>query len=311
MIKHILSSLLLFFLIIEGHIVHSETINPYSILIKTINGKTIKLNDFKGKKPVYLKLWATWCQPCREQMPHLQHTYIEYGNKIEVIAVNIGINENVEAITKVIKEFGLTFPVAIDDNSNLSHAINMKATPFHILFDKNGTVVHKGHNVSPELDEKIRILVSQKVSDLSEIQSEVGKALPLKLNLDKNKISLLFFASTWCDWYLKDSRPEMSNNCTAAQHIINNLYEKYPELNWMGVLTRLWTGDKEMKEYQEKYNIKYALAIDNTNTAFIDYGVEDFPTLIGFNNGKEIFRLQDFSNRLLIEAKLKSINAID
>ena len=52
------------------------------------------------KKLVYLKFWATWCQPCREQMPHLQETYESFGDDIEVIAVNIDINDSAEEARK-------------------------------------------------------------------------------------------------------------------------------------------------------------------------------------------------------------------
>jgi len=300
----------LFFIVVftlPGTATNAETVKLFEIPIKTIDGTVFKLSDFKGRKPVYLKYWASWCQPCRKQMPHLQHTFEKYGDDIEVIAVNISMNDTADAIKQTIDEFNLSLPVVIDENSRLSQAFNLLATPYHILLDINGNVVHKGHDVSVELNNKIRLLSKQKAVNLPEVELEWSTASPLNLNLDKNSISLLFFSSTWCDWYLKDSRPDMSANCINAQKQTNKLHEQYPQFNWQGVLTRLWTGNKELKEYQKKYKIKYSMAIDETNSAFLTYKVKRFPALIAIKNGKEIFRLSDFSDPTLLNDGLKKL----
>ena len=311
MIKHILPLLFVFFLIMEETSVDAETMKPLDISLKIIDGRMFKLSDFKGKKPVYLKFWASWCQPCRKQMPHLQCTFEKYGSEIEVIAVNIAMNDTDDAIKQTIKAFSLSLPVVIDENSSLSQAFNLIATPYHVLLDKNGTIVHQGHNASAELDEKIRLLSKPKTLSLPEVKLAWTKALPLDLNLDEQKSTLLFFSSAWCDWYLKNSRPVMSENCVNAQKLVNSLYEKYPGLNWVGVLTRLWTDDKALNEYQEKYNIKYPLFVDDTNSAFLTYAVQAFPVLIGIKNGEEVFRFSDFSDQRLIESKFKSLSMME
>src|SRR5690554_5341021 len=52
--------------------------------IHLISGKSVSLAEYKGERPVYLKFWATWCQPCREQMPHFEHVQKKYGDEVEV-----------------------------------------------------------------------------------------------------------------------------------------------------------------------------------------------------------------------------------
>ncbi len=84
--------------------------------ITLLSGQTVKLSQYKGKKPVYLKFWATWCQPCRKEMPHLQHTFEKYGDKIQVIAINLGVNDDLESVKAIQKEFGLSVPITIDEN---------------------------------------------------------------------------------------------------------------------------------------------------------------------------------------------------
>ena len=68
------------------------------LVVRTIDGDTIDLGALYGKKAVYLKFWATWCVPCREQMPHFEHVYETAGPDLAVIAVNAGFDDSVEEI---------------------------------------------------------------------------------------------------------------------------------------------------------------------------------------------------------------------
>src|ERR1700743_3073163 len=61
-----------------------------ALTLKSIDGKPINLSDFYGKRPVYLKLWATYCIPCRVQMPGLKKIFASTGDQMTVIAVNAG-----------------------------------------------------------------------------------------------------------------------------------------------------------------------------------------------------------------------------
>lgn len=71
----------------------------------TIDGKAIDLADLYGKKPVYIKFWATWCVPCSEQMPSFEDIYKKYGDKVQVIAVNTGISDNIKSVTEFSKKW--------------------------------------------------------------------------------------------------------------------------------------------------------------------------------------------------------------
>ena len=78
--------------------------------VKLHSGEVFELEDIVGERPVYLKFWASWCVPCREQMPHLEGIYRKYNEDIEIISVNIWINETEEAVAATIDEFGLAAP---------------------------------------------------------------------------------------------------------------------------------------------------------------------------------------------------------
>lgn len=209
--------------------------------------------------------------------------------------------------TATLREFGLTLPVALDSTGKLSKAFNMIGTPYHVLIDKTGNVVHHGHKASKELDSKLAQLSDRQVADLPSTPLQHASARSLNLNQHTDKLSVLFFLSTWCDWYLKDTRPGMSANCTNAQQLVNTLYEDTPQLNWQGIVSRLWTGNKELAAYKEKYHIAHPLVVDTSGDIFLEYGVKSLPTLILTKNGREIFSETDFSDPVALTKTVKQI----
>ncbi len=283
-----------------------------SLPIKTLDGNVVTLSQFKGKEPVYLKFWATWCQPCRKQMPHFQKVQLIYGKKIKVIAINLGVNDSIKLVKETQKEFGLTMPIAIDTSGALAQAFGLIGTPYHILIDKQGTIIHKGFEVSSKLDNKLASLSKNKFMKQLELPTKTAgiNKLSTILNNIKDDNTILFFVATWCDWYLKDSRPDSSKQCITAQNTVNKLYKQFPDYNWVGVVSRLWTGEKELVKYTNKYNISHPLAIDTSNEVFYKYDVKQFPTLIILKNDKVVLRLTDFNNITKLTVELKYYGSV-
>ena len=85
------------------------------VAVTTIDGEKIDLGALYGKKPVYLKFWATWCVPCRQQMPGFEKIYESLGDKIQIIAVDIGLSDDEASVRAYRKKFGLRMPIVIDD----------------------------------------------------------------------------------------------------------------------------------------------------------------------------------------------------
>lgn len=298
-----ISWIIIYFFLFYGKVYASMSNQEFfTVPITTDSGETITIGQYKGNKPVYLKFWASWCQPCRKQMPHFEQVQKKYGKQMQVIAVNLGVNDSLKAIENTKNEFGLTMPMVIDSNGQMAQAFNLIGTPYHILIDIQGNIVHTGHEASKELDTKIQAVTAIKSTNLPSVavSSTSGsyEKLPSILKENSNKDTVLFFVATWCDWYLKDPRPAMSQQCIRAQHSINSLYKKYPQYNWIGIASRLWTGDKELAEYKEKYNIEHTLVIDTSNETFLQYGVKNFPTLLFIKNGKELYRLSEFNDQI-------------
>jgi len=121
------------------------------MVLKTIDGETIDLGKLYGKKAVYLKFWATWCVPCREQMPHFEKTFESRGSDLEVIAINAGFNDSVEDVREYRKRLGIKMPIVIDDGT-LGAALNLRVTPQHVVIGRDGRVEYVGHLANEQLE---------------------------------------------------------------------------------------------------------------------------------------------------------------
>lgn len=114
-----------------------------------LDGSTMNLSDLAGQV-VMLNFWATWCPPCREEMPAMQQFYEQYGDQgFTILAVNN--REFPDVITPFIDELGLQFPIALDGVGFIQEKYSVFNYPTSIFLDKNGIIygVHLGA-ISPE-----------------------------------------------------------------------------------------------------------------------------------------------------------------
>ena len=129
---------------------------------KTPEGKEIALSDYAGKgEYVLVDFWASWCPPCRKDMPYLVEAYAKYKNKgFEIVGVSL--DENVADWQNMIKKLKVTWPQMSDLkgwNSELSGAYGVASIPHTVLIDKEGKIIAKyikGEELIPTLQELIK-----------------------------------------------------------------------------------------------------------------------------------------------------------
>jgi len=109
------------------------------------DGNRIKLSDMRGK-PVVLNFWASWCGPCKSEMPDFEEAYKEYGDDITFMIVNLtdGKNETVDTAQAFIDSQGYTFPVYFDTDSNGAAAYGVSSIPVTYFIDAQGYLVAYG-----------------------------------------------------------------------------------------------------------------------------------------------------------------------
>jgi peroxiredoxin len=111
--------------------------------LKTLEGKTVRLSDFRGKKVVLINFWATWCPPCRSEMPTMQQIYTDYKEKgFEILAINIEPDAK-EEIRDFMKELRLTFPVLLDSDMKVTRTYRLIGLPVSMLIDRQGIIRSK------------------------------------------------------------------------------------------------------------------------------------------------------------------------
>lgn len=108
--------------------------------LSTLYGESMTLNDFRGQV-VVINLWATWCPPCRAEMPALQSAYETYREQgMVLLAVNTTDQDSVAAVEGFVDEFGLTFPILMDVEGIVSRLYQLQALPSTFFVDRQGVI---------------------------------------------------------------------------------------------------------------------------------------------------------------------------
>lgn len=113
--------------------------------LTTLDGETVRLSDYKGKK-IILNLWATWCPPCRAEMPDMQNYYEEQAEaeNVEILAVNLTTEDRgMDKINAFVEEFGLTFPIPMDTEGDVGDVYQAATIPTSYMIDTEGRVQNK------------------------------------------------------------------------------------------------------------------------------------------------------------------------
>jgi peroxiredoxin len=104
-----------------------------------LDGTPVRLSGLKGKV-VFLNFWATWCPPCREEMPSMEALYQRFRDRdLEFLAVDI--QEDKDGVAAFMKEYGLTFPVVLDSTGRISAEYGIRGIPTTFIIDREGGII--------------------------------------------------------------------------------------------------------------------------------------------------------------------------
>lgn len=93
-------------------------------------------------KPVIINIWATWCPPCRKELPAFEKMYREYGSQVQFMMIDSEGKESFDSVKKFIKDGGYTFPVFYDWDDSAYDTYGTGYIPITIAIDKNGKIVY-------------------------------------------------------------------------------------------------------------------------------------------------------------------------
>jgi len=109
--------------------------------LQNLDGQTVSLGNLQGK-PVLINFWATWCPPCRSEMPYIQEVYEEWVNRgLVVLALNIG--ESSSKVEEFMQNHNLSFIVLLDTKQDIAQRYNITGIPTTFFIDKDGIIQDK------------------------------------------------------------------------------------------------------------------------------------------------------------------------
>jgi thiol-disulfide isomerase/thioredoxin len=120
-------------------LVKSDQKKAPNFTLKSVEGKTVKLSDYKGKV-VIIDFWATWCPPCRRGIPDLISIQKEYKKNVVVIGISLDAEKTINDIPGFIKENGINYPIVYGDDKVVTDYGGIRSIPTSFVIDKQGNV---------------------------------------------------------------------------------------------------------------------------------------------------------------------------
>ena len=148
-------------LILTASFAQAESAQDF--VLKSNSGENVRLAEQQGKV-VMLNFWASWCGPCRKEMPLLDGLYQRY-QEVGFVLYGINVEKNTGDAEKLLKDLGTSFPILWDGDSKVSKLYDVNAMPTTIMIDKDGKVryVNRGYKAGDE--EKYREQINELIRE--------------------------------------------------------------------------------------------------------------------------------------------------
>ena len=120
--------------------------------LKSSTGENLRLSEYRGNV-VMINFWATWCGPCRQEMPLLDELYVRY-KRVGFSLLGVNIDDDSRRAMQMIEELGVSFPVLFDARKEVSRLYEVEAMPVTVLVDRAGNVRYVHHGYKPGYEDK-------------------------------------------------------------------------------------------------------------------------------------------------------------
>ena len=120
--------------------------------LKSSTGENLRLSEYRGDV-VMVNFWATWCGPCRQEMPLLDELYNRY-QRVGFNLLGVNIDDDSRRAMAMVEELGVNFPVLFDARKEVSELYEVEAMPVTVIIDRQGTVRYVHHGYKPGYEDK-------------------------------------------------------------------------------------------------------------------------------------------------------------
>jgi thiol-disulfide isomerase/thioredoxin len=128
--------------------------------VETLDGKTVDLGEYVGKKPALIEFWATWCGNCAQLEPTMKAMHEKYGSRVAFIGVAVSINQSPARVKAYAEKHGLPWIQLFDRKGEATGSYDVPATSYVVVIDKAGKIVYTGlggkQNLESALEKAVR-----------------------------------------------------------------------------------------------------------------------------------------------------------
>lgn len=132
-----------------------------ALSLKTLDGKTVNLKDYLGKKPVVLEWWATWCGNCEELLPRVKAAKAAVGDDVVFLGINVTVNQTRERAQRYLDQHQPPYVTLWDDGGVSARAYSVPATSYVVIVDRKGKVAYTGLGGTQDLTAALKLVASK------------------------------------------------------------------------------------------------------------------------------------------------------
>lgn len=144
--------------------------------LKAMTGENLRLEEMRGQV-VLINFWASWCGPCRQEMPVLQKIHTRY-EPLGFTVLGVNVDEEPKKAERIAERMNLDFPLLLDSKQKVSESFDVNAMPFTVLVDRDGVVryIHRGYKPGDEAHyvNKLKPLLRTRTASINSTAIETG-----------------------------------------------------------------------------------------------------------------------------------------
>lgn len=126
-----------------------------AITLESLNGDSVVLSQWIGKKPVIVEFWATWCPICAELLPRMEAAQKKYGNRVEFLVVAVAVNQSKNGVRRHLEKNPMPFTFLWDGNGAAVRAFQAPNTSYIAALDATGRVTYTGVGAEQDIEAAI------------------------------------------------------------------------------------------------------------------------------------------------------------
>src|SRR5436309_8436922 len=132
---------------------------PSAVTLQNLNGDSVSLSQWIGKKPVIVEFWATWCPICAELLPRMEAARKKYGDRVEFVVVAVAVNQSKNTVRRHLEKNPMPFTFLWDGNGAAVRAFQAPTTSYIAVLDAKGRVVYTGVGADQDIESALETAV--------------------------------------------------------------------------------------------------------------------------------------------------------